>query len=184
MKNKINEYKARLEFWWAKRTLKDGRDFTLSFDDAGLKVTLLTGKFKGVEYRYSPLTVREDDEGLVDFTTLVVYNPENADVSDPAFQKHTSNILRILLADAVGEHELSIKEQVIDENRDTDTSELDQERGFHEESSALLEKRVSKRKPRKKVVPADSGVHPQVQQPAKSKRPRARTARKNRPDGK
>lgn len=181
---KLNDIKAKLQFWWAKHTLKDGRDFSLSFDALGLKVTVLRGNFSGVQYRYSPLKVREEEEGLVDFATIVVYNPEKADVSDPAFQKLTTNILRILLANAVGEHELSIKEQVIDENRNTDTVELDQEREFHEEVSPLLEKRVSKRKPRKKVVSADSGVHSEVQQSAKPKRARARTSGKKRPDRK
>lgn len=181
----MKKYKEKLQFWWAKTTIKDGRDFDILMDDRGMLVTILSGKFKGVSFRYSPLTVL-DDEGLVDFSTHVAYNPKGLDVSDPKFAKLTTNILRILLADAIPETAAQKHEeiQVIDENRDTDTDKLDQERVFHEESTPLLEKRVSKRKPRKKTVSADSGVHPQVQQPAKPKRTRARTTGKKRPHGK
>lgn len=72
---KLSEYKARLEFWWAKKTIKDGRDFEITVDGTGLLVTVLRGKFAGVAYRYSPLSVREEDEGLIDFQTHIVYNP-------------------------------------------------------------------------------------------------------------
>jgi len=181
----MKKYKEKLEFWWAKKTIRDGRDFELQMDDAGMLVTLISGKFKGVQYRYSPLTVL-DDEGLIDFRTYVEYAPKTADLMDPKFVRLTTNILRILLAEAIPETAVQKHEeiQVIDENRNTDTNELDQERVFHEESTPLLEKRVSKRKPRKKTVSADSGVHPQVQQPAKPKRTRARTTGKKRPHGK
>jgi hypothetical protein len=181
----MKKYKEKLEFWWAKKTIRDGRDFELTMDDAGMLVTLISGKFKGVQYRYSPLTVL-DDEGLIDFRTFVEYAPKTADLMDPRFVRLTTNILRILLAEAIPETAVQKHEeiQVIDENRNTDTNELDQERVFHEESTPLLEKRVSKRKPRKKTVSADSGVHPKVQQPAKPKRARARTTGKKRPHGK
>jgi hypothetical protein len=182
----MKKYKEQLEFWWAKKTIRDGRDFELQMDDAGMLVTLISGKFKGVQYRYSPLTVL-DDEGLIDFRTFVEYAPKTADLTDPKFVRLTTNILRILLADAIPETAIQAKQentQVIDENRDTDTDEPNQERDFHEESTPVLEKRVSKRKPRKKTVPTDSGIHPQVQQPAKPKRARARTTGKKRPHGK
>ena len=178
--------KEKLQFWWDKQTIKDGRDFEIRMDDVGMLVTLLSGKFKGVQYRYSPLRVI-DEEGLVDFSTYVEYTPLTVDVSDPKFSRLTTKILRILLAEAIPETAVQAQQettQVIDENRNVDTVELDQERGIHEEVSPLLEKRVSKRKPRKKVVPADSKVHPQVQQPAKPKRARARTTGKKRPNGK
>lgn len=178
---KLNEYKAKLEFWWAKKTIKDGRDFEVSMDDVGMLVHLTSGKFKGVKYRYSPLKVL-DDEGLVDFRTYVEYTPKNVDVTDPRFVTLTTMILRILLEEAIPEKEF--ESQVIDENRDTDTGEPTQEREFHEESTPLLEKRVSKRKPRKKAVRTDSDLHTEVQQPAKPKRPRARTTGKKRPERK
>lgn len=182
MISKLQEYKARLEFWWAKRTLKDGRDFALNFDNLGLIVTILTGPFAKVEYRYANILVREDEEGMIDFHTVVRYNPLNADVTHPDFVKLTSNILRIIFQDTMGEHK--IDEQVVNENRNIDTFELDQERDFYEESTPVLEKRVSKRKPRKKTVRTDSGLHSEIQQPAKPKRTRTRTPRTKRPDGK
>jgi hypothetical protein len=177
--------KEKLQFWWAKKTLKDGRDFELQMDEVGMLVTIISGKFKGVQFRYSPLTV-VDDEGLVDFRTYVEYAPLSVDLTDPKFVRLTTNILRILLTEAIPETAVQKHEeiQVIDENRNTDTDKFDQERDFYEESSPVLEKRVSKRKPRKKVVPTDSGVHPEVQQPAKPKRTRTRTTGKKRPHGK
>lgn len=183
---KLNELKARLEFWWAKRSLKDGRDFELSMHGDKLVVTILRGKFKGVLYQYSPLTVREDDAGLIDFQTHILYNPMDglyADLMSGEFQKLTTNILRILLQESIPEKmaQANYIEQVMNENRDTDISEPLEERGFYEESTPLLEKRVSKRKPRTKTVRTDSGVHPEIQQPTKPKRNRARTSRKKRP---
>ena len=188
--NKFKEYKARLEFWWAKRSLVDGRDFELTMDGAGLLVTVLRGKFRGVVYRYGPLSVKEEDEGLIDFQTHILYNPMDglyADLMTGEFRKLTTNILRILLTEAIPEtlaQAKYIEEQVIDENRDTDFSQPLEERDIHEESSPVLEKRVSKRKSRAKAISADSGVHPQVQQPSKPKRARARTKGKKGSDGK
>lgn len=182
---KLNELKQALGVWWARKTIKDGRDYEISMDDVGMLVHLTSGKFKGVTYRYSPLKVL-DDEGLVDFRTYVEYAPKNVDVSNPKFAKLTTNILRILLSEAIPETQSQTKfeAQVNDENRNTDTGESDQERGFYEESTPLLEKRVSKRKSRAKTVSADTDLHPKVQHPAVKKRTRARASGKKRPDGK
>jgi hypothetical protein len=181
----MKKYKEKLQFWWLKKTIKDGRDFDILMDDLGMLITILSGKFRGVSFRYSPLTVI-DDEGLIDFRTHVAYNPKNLDVSDPKFAKLTTNILRILLADAIPETAAQKYEeaQVIDENRDIDFSQPLEERDIHEESTPVLEKRVSKRKPRTKTVRPDKLPHPEVQQPTKPKRTRARTTGKKRPNGK
>jgi hypothetical protein len=175
--------KERLEFWWAKTTIKDGRDFEIQVDEDGMYISILKGKFRGVRYRYSPLTVL-DDEGLVDFRTIVEYIPENVGELGEDFSKLTTKILRILLSEAIPETINQTKqeyEQVTNENGNIDTGELTQERDFYEESTPLLEKRVSRRKSRKKVVPTDSGLHPEIQQPAKSKRTGNRTPRAKRP---
>ena len=186
--SKLKQAWASLEFWWARKKLKDGRDFELQFDELGLLVTVLTGYYASVQFRFANMVVHE--EGLLDFSTVVVYNPQDADVTREDFVKLSNNILRIILDDAVRDtSKLNIAkplaeetiEQVIDENRNVDTGELNQERELHEEVSPLLEKRVSKRKPRKKAVPADSGSHSEIQQPAKPKRTRNRTPRKNGP---
>lgn len=184
---KLNEYKQKLAFWWARKTIKDGRDYEVSMDDVGMLVHLTSGKFKGVTYRYSPLTVI-DDEGLVDFRTYVEYTPKDVDITDPKFVKLTTMILRILLEEAipetVGQAKREIEAQVNNESRDTDTSESSQEREFYEEDTSVLEKRVSKRKPRKKTVSADSEPYPKVQHPAVKKRGKARSTGKKRPHGK
>jgi hypothetical protein len=203
MNNWMIDKWATLQFWWAKRRLRDGKDFDLEVDDLGILVTILRGKYKGVQFRYANLFLGTEK---LDFNTVVVYNPEGALVYEAGFEKLSTNILRVLIADSVSEkttltpnnetvwdydpaakayaQEMVDYDKVMNENGNTDTVELDQERDFHEESTPLLEKRVSKRKPRKKVVPADSGVHPEIQQPAKPKRARARTTGKKRPNGK
>ena len=184
---KLNEYKAKLALWWAKKTIKDGRDFEVSMDDLGMLVHLTSGKFKGVTYRYSPLTVI-DDEGLVDFRTYVEYTPKDVDITDPKFAKLTTTILRLLLEEAIPETlsqaKQTIEAQVNNESRNTDTDESSQEREFYEEDTSVLEKRVSKRKPRKKTVSADSESHPKVQHPAVKGRSKARTSRKKGSNGK
>lgn len=184
---KMNERIEKLKFWWARKTIKDGKTFDLSMDDVGMRVRILRGKFRGVEYRYSPLRVISDD-GLVDFSTYVEYTPKNVDVSDPKFAQLTTTILRILLEEAIPETasqaQKVIEQQVIDEDRNTDTGELIEERNIHEESSALLEKRVSRRKPRKKAISANTESHTEIQQPAVKKRGKARSTGKKRPHGK
>jgi hypothetical protein len=174
--NKIKKSIAELQFWWAKKLIKDGRDFDIQVDDVGNLVTILRGDFKGTQFRYSPLTVREDDDALVDFHTHVVYYPKGVDLSNYKFAKLTTNILRILLAEAVSEPEDYTKE-LNDANRNLDTSEFIEERDFYEESPPVLKKRVSERKPRKKAVRTDKPVHSEVQPITKSKRTRVRTPR-------
>jgi hypothetical protein len=172
--NKFKKSIAGLQFWWAKKLIKDGRDFDIQIDDVGNLVTILKGKFEGTQFRYSPLTVREDDDALVDFHTHVVYYPKNVDLSDSDFAKLTTNILRILLADAVSEPNTK---ELNDANRNPDTSQFIEERDFYEESSPVLEKRVSKRKPRKKIVRTDKPIHSEIQPTTKPKRTRIRTSR-------
>lgn len=180
--NRIRNLVVRLQFWWATLWLKDGKHFEISVDDLGLLVTILRGRYKKVQFRYANMIMSEDGLGRMDFNTVVVYNPMNADVGEPKFAKLSTNILRLLLAEMVRDFSsLTANKQVMNENRDTDTFESNQERDFHEESTPVLEKRVSKRKPRKKAVRTDKPVHPEVQQPAKPKRTRVRTPREKRP---
>jgi hypothetical protein len=182
MLDKLRDKLTILKFWWAEKRIKEGRDYHPSIDELGLLVTILRGEFTGVEFRFGPICVKEDPTGtqLLEFNTVVVYNPTEADVLSKKFEKLTSDILRILLRSAIRETE----EQVIDENRNVDTGELAQERDIHEEVAPILEERVSKRKSRKKAVSADSGSHSEVQQRPKSKRPSNRNSGKKRPVGK
>lgn len=141
---------ARLQFWWATKTLKEGKDFDLELvRDSGVIVTLLRGRYKGIVFTFANMTIQEG--GLLDFTTGVMYNPNNEDVYGTKFNKIASNILRIILRDIVR----GSKRELLYEDREIDTSQSDEERDFHEESSPLLEKRVSKRKPRKKAASRD-----------------------------
>lgn len=186
MHSKFQEYKARLQFWWARKVLKDGRDFELSVDENGLIVTIISGKYSGIKFRYANMTMHTD--GLLDFSTVVVYNPKKEDVTLPDFVELTTKIIRIIFADMVEKEPVLNyrKEQakVIDENRDIDFSQPLEERDIHEEISPILEKRVSKRKPRKKTVSTDTAVYSEVQHPAVKKRTGNRNSRKKRPDGK
>lgn len=175
MLNKIKNRLALMQFWWAEKTIREGRDFEVVNDDLGAAITILKGNFSGVQFRFGPMRFVESRENLLEFNTVVVYNPLKADVLNPKFEKLTSNILRILLKEIVAE------KQVIDENRNVDSGELAEERDFYEEVPPVLEERVSKRKSRKKNISADSGSHSEVQQSAKSKRTRNRTSGKKRP---
>jgi len=174
MLNKIRDRVAVLQFWWAKKRLTDGVDYTLHITDDILTVELLKGKFAGVKFRYDRCYLR--DNMSFEFHTVIVDNPNNENVTSKKFNKLSANLFRVILSEC-----MSDSSKVINENRTSDTDEPDQEREFYEEVSPILEKRVSKRQSRKKVVPADSGIYPEIQQPAKQKRAATRTPRKTKP---
>lgn len=142
---------ARLRFWWATKTLVEDRDYKLELvEDSGVLVTFLRGKYNGIVFTFVNMFVREN--GVLDFQTRVLYNPYDEDVIySRKFNNATANIMRMLLHDAV-RGTTKVKPN---EDREIDISQSDEERDFHEESSPLLEKRVSKRKPRKKAAPRD-----------------------------
>lgn len=147
----LQEAKARLQFWWATKTLVEGRDYKLEIiEDSGVLVTFLRGKYKGIVLTFVNMIVNED--GRLDFQTHVMYNPNAVNVYSRKFNNSTANILRMLLHESVRDS-TRVKPN---EDREIDTSQSDEERDFHEESSSVLEKRVSKRKPRKKAPPRDS----------------------------
>jgi hypothetical protein len=182
--NKFKQAYARLQFWWVKKTLISDKDFTLSADELEpgetLRIEILRGKFAKVQFSYSDLYLSEDENGLLTFHTRVVYNPSKLNVFTKKFEELTANILRVILIEGIAQSrsKQQTEQGMTDENRKNDTDELDEERKFHEEKSPLLEKRVSKRKSRAKDVSGDSGVHPDVQQPAKRKRTKAATRSK------
>jgi hypothetical protein len=180
----LNELLARLDFWWAKQTIKEGRDFGYNneyFRDSGsLVIEVLKAPYEGVIVELSEFRVGEENgNGRIDFSTRVLYNIEAADVSNNQFNKLITNIVRIILIDSV--EKVDAKE-LYNEDRDTDIVELDEERPVSTEVAAVPKKRVSKRKPRKKTVSRDSEVLPKVQQPTKRKRPKSPTGRQKRPD--
>jgi hypothetical protein len=188
--NKIKQIYAGLQFWWVKRTLLEGRDFKLSISnevDETLRAMICSGKFAGIEFAYSNMSLKDVDAGLLEFNTKVVYNPnDDVDVFTKEFENLTSNILRVILSKGIAQYKVSaeLEQELTDENRKNDTDELDEEREFHEEVSPLLEKRVSKRKPGTKGISRSAGVHLKVQPASKSKRNKTGAARKNKPHGK
>jgi len=174
MLNKLREKVATLEFWWAKRSLKDGVDFALRIEKDAIIVELLRGKFEGVRFQFKNVILREDR--LVDFQTVIVDNPHCAKVTSKKFNKLSANLFRVVLSECVSD-----ASKVINESRTSDTVKPVEEREFHEEVSPLLEKRISSGQSRKKAVRPDTVVHPEIQQHAKSKRTGTRTPRAKRP---
>lgn len=143
---------ARLQFWWATKTLVEGKDYTLEIvEDSGVLVTFIRGKYNGIVITFVNIHINEG--GVLEFQTVVMYNPYNESmIYSRKFNRVTANIMRMLLHGAVrGKTKVNSNE-----DREIDTSQSDEERDFHEESSSVLEKRVSKRKPRKKAPPRDS----------------------------
>lgn len=176
MINYLRDKVATFEFWIAKKTLKEGRDFEYQpSDDSGGFVVQVTkkGKYEGLIIGFSKFKVNEVDGcGELTFDTKMISNPKNLDLADKNLVKLTSDIMRIVLVGSI---------EMVDKNelRKTDTVELDEERAVCEEDLAVPEARVSKRKSRKKAIPGNSGAHPEVQQPTKPKRSRAKATGKN-----
>lgn len=180
----LNELLARLDFWWAKQTIKEGRDFGYNneyFRDSGsLVIEVLKAPYEGVIVELSEFRVAEENgNGRIDFTTRVLYNTNEADVSSKQFNNLITKIVRIVLIDSV---EKVDAKDLYNEDRNNDIVELDEERPVSTEVAAVPKKRVSKRKPRKKTVSRDTEILPKVQQPTKRKRPKSPTGRQKRPD--
>jgi hypothetical protein len=171
----IKDKFADFQFWWAKKTLKKNVDYKIH--ETAPMVEILKGEFEGVMIWFDDVTLRED--GLVDFSTVILENPRYLDVCTKKFVKLSTNLFRITLSEFVAKPNNNT-DKVINESRTIDTDEPDQEREFHEENSPLLEARILKRQSRKKIVPTDSGIHPEIQQPAKSERTGNRTTGKER----
>lgn len=198
MRNLINQLVAKTQFWWAKRTIVEGKDFIWNKDKASNAafgesptIEITTGKYAGVKFRFIDIAISDEENALLSFKTQVEYVPGGAlesayNVFDPSFAKLTSNILRIVLTNAARENQSAAKldQEITNENRTTDTEESHEEREFHEESTPLLEKRISERKSRKKAVSRNARLHPEVQPTSKPKRNRSNVTRKNKPNRK
>ena len=167
---------ATFRFWLATKLFRKGRDYLVHKDENDIAlVEIIRGKFKGVKFAFGAIHLTENgDVGTLEFRTFVLYNPNDADITSKKFNQITSNILRVLL--------LEVAREKVNETRETDTVESDEERGIREESTPVLERRVSRGESRKESISGDSELHPQVQQTAKPKRSRTRTARKIRPN--
>jgi hypothetical protein len=162
MKNKILDLIAKFEFWYAVKRIKLDEHYTFFFDLAGEPGTFavkLLRKYDGVIVEYS--NIRVDKDNQLNFDVDVVSNVNNCDTKSKAFNRFTSNIMRSIIHNSI-----ETAERGKNENGNTDLVESDSERTIHEEVSAVSEKRVPERKPRKKTVRRNKAVHSQVQQSA------------------
>lgn len=143
---------ARLEFWWAKKTIKEDRDFRISLDECkngDFVVEILKGKYSGIKVMYGAISVREDPygNGLLDINANVIYNP-NSIKPHKKLDRLITNIIRLILIN-------SVKNEI----RNSDIDELDEERNIREEDPPVRQARVPSGKPRKKAVSRDKGTH-------------------------
>jgi hypothetical protein len=179
----FGELAARINFWWAKKSLVEDRDFKIDLDaseyNRGIVVTFLTGKFQGVKVEYSHLRLRENDNnGSLDFTTRVLENPTKFNLeNNKAFVRLVTNAMRVLVLNCV-------RRETDNEHRADDTSESDEERKFYEEDTSVLEERVSKRASAEDSFAGNAEVHQPVQPVAKRKRSKTVNSGKVRPQRK
>lgn len=183
----LNEVLARFQFWWAKKTLKEGRDFAFNKEftkgSNGLIIEIMKPPYEDIVVQVSGFSVREvAGHGLIDFETRILYNVNDVDVTTDKFNKLIANIVRLVIQNSVDALERVDPKDLFNEDRDANIVELDEERPVSTKVSAVPEKRVSKRKPRKKTVSRDTKILPKVQQPTKSKRTKSPSGRTKRPD--
>lgn len=164
MKNYLSNLYARFEFWYAKKKIRLYEDFEF-YDSEGdlFFIRIKSGKYKGVVFSISDMKISERGEtAMLDFCTNIYETPiVGLDITDKGLVKFINNVVRILLADSVEEAKRN------EQRRTVDLDEPHEEREIYEESLAVSEERVPKRKSRKKVVDGDSEVHTEIQQPTK-----------------
>ena len=158
MMNKIQDLIAKYEFWYARKFIKLDKHYTFFLDlngPPGSFAIKFLKKYDGVIVEFA--NVKVGDGGLMTFDYDVISNVNNCNVKSRSFERFTQHVMRSILYGAVENHK---KEP--NENRELDFVESDSERGIHEEVSTVSEKRVSDRKPRKKTVRRNKGIHSQV----------------------
>jgi len=149
---------AKLEFWYVKKFFKIEKQYTFFVDlngPPGSFAIKFLGKYEGVIVEFTDVKV--GDDGLMNFNYDVISNVNNVNTKSKSFQRFTSNVMRSILMSAINNFEKDLNE-----NRNTDFVESDAERILHEESVAVSEERVPDRKPRKKSIRGNKGVHSKV----------------------
>ena len=148
---------ARLQFWYVKNRFKHGREyeFYLDLNDVEAYAVKLLRKYPDTIIEFK--NVKYDEYGALSFDVVIVANPKLHNTESKGFKNFTSNVMRSIILSALDNFERNI-----DDYRATDSNQLDQERVIHEESIAVSEERVSKRKPRKKAVRRNKKLHPEV----------------------
>lgn len=153
--SKIQDLIAKYEFWYAKKFVKLDEDYTFFLDlngESGSFAIKFLKKYDGVIVEYANVTVGE--HGLMTFDYDIISNVNNCDVKSKAFERFTQNVMRSILYGAI---QNDVREK--NENRNIDLVESDSERSLHEEVTAVSEERVSDRKPRKKGIRGNKGIH-------------------------
>jgi hypothetical protein len=154
----LDQLIAKLEFWYVKKFFKVEKQYTFFVDlngPPGSFAIKFLGKYDGVIVEFTDVKVTDD--GLLNFDYDVISNVNNVNVKSKSFVRFTSNVMRSILMSAINNFEKGLNE-----NGNIDFVESDAERVFHEEDLALSEERVSNRKPRKKSIRGNKGVHPKV----------------------
>ena len=149
---------AKLEFWYARKFIQLDKHYTFFLDlngQPGSFAIKYLKKYDGVIVEFN--NVKVGDDGQLTFDYDIISNLNNCDVKSNSFARFTSNVMRNILYSAIENYEKGSNE-----NRELDLVESDSEREIYEEGSALSEERVSDRKPRKKTIRANKGVHPKV----------------------
>lgn len=149
---------AKLEFWYVKKFFKVDKQYTFFVDlngPPGSFAVKFLGKYDGVIVEFTDVKV--SDGGLLNFDYDIISNVNNVNTKSKSFERFTSNVMRSILLGAI---ENAIKEE--NENRNTNPVESDSERSIHAEVASVSEERVPNRKPRKKSVRGNKGVHPKV----------------------
>jgi len=158
MMNKVYDLIAKFEFWYAVKFIKLDKHYTFFLDLNGASGSFaikFLGKYDGVIVEFANIKV--GDNGLMTFDYDVISNINNCNVKSKRFIRFTGNVMRSMIYNSVQN-----LEKDLNENRELDFVESDSKRNLHEEGTTIPEERVSDRKPRKKTVRRNKGIHSKV----------------------
>jgi len=158
MMSKIQDLIAKVEFWYATKFIKLDKHYTFFFDlngPSGSFAIKFLKKYDGVIVEFN--NVKIGDDGQLTFDYDVISNLNNCNIKSRSFIRFTANVMRSIIYGAV---QNAMKED--NENRNSDPFEPHSERTVHEEVSSISEERIPDRKPRKKTIRANKGIHPKV----------------------
>ena len=161
MMSKIQDLIAKYEFWKAKK-LKVGKDYDF-YIDLSNKETLaikILKKYPDVIIEYANIHMSTDVDMSFDLT--IIANPNNVNTESSKFKNFTTSIFRSIINNSVE----YAKKEAMNEDGNVGAVKSDSERSVHEEVTTIFEERVPDRKPRKKTVRRNKGVHSEVQQSA------------------
>lgn len=144
--SKLKDWIAKFEFWYVRKWIKYDVHYTyfLNLENPEAFSIKLLKKYPDTIIEFSDLRI--GDAGLMTFDISVIANPKLHNTESRRFKKFTSDVMRSMIMNSIEHYGKS------NENGNLDIDELDSERGIHEESPPVPEKRVSKRKPRKKSI--------------------------------